>query len=138
MRYADRIAETDIAISCVIPPPPLMDLSTAPPAIQKLAATTGLTPGRARELPRRHDRPTACARRTRRGWHRRRTQSLAGSREYSHRDGAALDEAGLSTAATLVAATFAAARVCGLGHRKGLLQDGFDADLIVVDGDLHK
>lgn len=50
---------------------------------------------------------------------------------------ALLDEAGLSTAATLVAATSAAARVCGLGHRKGLLQDGFDADLIVVDGDLH-
>jgi len=37
----------------------------------------------------------------------------------------------------LVAATSAAARVCGLGHREGL-QDGFDSDLIVVKGDLQK
>jgi imidazolonepropionase-like amidohydrolase len=27
--------------------------------------------------------------------------------------------------------------VCGLGHRKGLLREGYDADLIVVEGDLQ-
>ena len=84
---ADRIAEMDVAISCVIPPPPLLDLSTAPPAIQKLAAT-GLTPRRAREL-RADDRSTARARRTRRGWNRRRTQSVDGPRKHSYWDGAA-------------------------------------------------
>jgi Amidohydrolase family len=50
---------------------------------------------------------------------------------------ALLDEAGLSTAETLTAATSMAARVCGLAHRKGLLRAGHDADLIVVDGDLQ-
>jgi imidazolonepropionase-like amidohydrolase len=27
------------------------------------------------------------------------------------------------------------AQVCGLGHRKGRLRAGYDADLLVVDGD---
>jgi imidazolonepropionase-like amidohydrolase len=36
----------------------------------------------------------------------------------------------------VAAATSEAARVCGLKHRKGLLRKGYDADLIVVDGDL--
>ena len=133
---ADRIAEMDVAISCVIPPPPLLDLSTAPPAIQKLAATTGLTPRRAREL-----RADMIGR-----LHARGVRVVVGidaglnpwmAHGNIHIGTALLDEAGLSTAETLVAATSAAARICGLGHRKGLLQDGYDADLIVVDGDLQ-
>jgi len=133
---ADRIAEMDIAISCVIPPPPLMDLSTAPPAVQKLAATTGLTPRRMREL-----RADMIGR-----LHARGVRVVVGidaglnpwmAHGNIHIGTALLDEAGLSTAETLGAATSAAARVCGLGHRKGLLQDGYDADLIVVEGDLQ-
>jgi imidazolonepropionase-like amidohydrolase len=114
---ADRIAETDIAISCVIPPPPLMDLSTAPPAIQKLAATTGLTPGRAREL-----RADMIGRLHARGV--RVVVSIdAGLNPWLahgniHIGTALLDEAGLSTAATLVAATSAAARAVDSGTGK--------------------
>jgi imidazolonepropionase-like amidohydrolase len=133
---ADRIAEMDVAISCVIPTPPLMDLGTAPPAFQKLAATTGLTPRRVREL-----RAEMIGR-----LHARGVQVVVGidaglnpwmAHGNIHIGTALLDEAGLSIAETLVGATSAAARVCGLGHRKGLLQDGCDADLIVVDGDLQ-
>jgi imidazolonepropionase-like amidohydrolase len=50
---------------------------------------------------------------------------------------ALLDEAGLSHAETLAAATSQAATVCGLADRKGLLHKGYDADLIIVDGDLQ-
>jgi imidazolonepropionase-like amidohydrolase len=36
----------------------------------------------------------------------------------------------------LISATSAAARACGVGDRKGRLRAGFDADMVVVDGDL--
>jgi imidazolonepropionase-like amidohydrolase len=133
---ADRIAEMDVAISCVIPIPPLLDLSTAPQAVQKLAATTGLTPRRVREL-----RADMIGR-----LHARGVRVVVGidaglnpwmAHGNIHTGTALLAEGGLSAAETLGAATSAAARVCGLGHRKGLLQDGYDADLIVVDGDLQ-
>jgi imidazolonepropionase-like amidohydrolase len=41
----------------------------------------------------------------------------------------------VSTAAALATATSLAAQVCGLGDRKGRLRAGYDADLLVVDGD---
>ena len=46
-----------------------------------------------------------------------------------------LAEAGLSPAASLAAATSQAAQACGVGSRKGMLRRGYDADLVVVDGD---
>ena len=45
-----------------------------------------------------------------------------------------LDEAGFSPAETLAAATSDAARLRGLAQHKGLLRTGYDADLIVVEG----
>ncbi|MEU1587108.1 amidohydrolase family protein [Micromonospora sp. NPDC005710] len=42
---------------------------------------------------------------------------------------------GMSATAALAAATSVGADVCGLGRRKGRVQPGFDADLLVVDGD---
>ncbi|WP_300007900.1 amidohydrolase family protein [Pseudonocardia sp.] len=42
---------------------------------------------------------------------------------------------GMSTAAALRAGTQVAAQVCGLGHRKGRIATGYDADLLAVDGD---
>ena len=47
-----------------------------------------------------------------------------------------LVEAGASTAQALIAATFRAAHACGVGDRKGRLRPGWDADILVVDGDL--
>jgi imidazolonepropionase-like amidohydrolase len=46
-----------------------------------------------------------------------------------------LVEGGVSTAAALASATALAAAACGLGDRKGRLRAGYDADLLVVDGD---
>ena len=49
----------------------------------------------------------------------------------------AFAEAGVSTETALGAATAVAAEACGLGERKGRVRIGYDADLIVVDGDLR-
>jgi imidazolonepropionase-like amidohydrolase len=46
-----------------------------------------------------------------------------------------LVEADVSTVAALASATALAADACGLGDRKGRLRAGYDADLLVVDGD---
>jgi imidazolonepropionase-like amidohydrolase len=46
-----------------------------------------------------------------------------------------LVEGGMSTVAALASATALAADACGLGDRKGRLRAGYDADLLVVDGD---
>jgi imidazolonepropionase-like amidohydrolase len=46
-----------------------------------------------------------------------------------------LVEGGVSTVAALASATTLAADACGLGGTKGRLQAGYDADLLVVDGD---
>ena len=48
----------------------------------------------------------------------------------------ALRTAGVPMTAALASATSLAAEVCGLGNRKGRVRPGFDADLLVVDGDL--
>jgi imidazolonepropionase-like amidohydrolase len=46
-----------------------------------------------------------------------------------------LVDGGVSSAAALASATSLAAAACGLGDRKGRLRAGYDADLLVVDGD---
>jgi len=129
------IADRDIAISCVITPNPQTDLSKAPPAIQKLAAA-GFTPQRIRELRAHHLRRL----------HARGVRIVTGidaglgpwvAHGNLHIAVSQLDEAGFTPAEALAAATSEAARVCGLKHRKGLLRKGYDADLIVVDGDLQ-
>jgi imidazolonepropionase-like amidohydrolase len=42
---------------------------------------------------------------------------------------------GLSSLDALRSLTATAARVCGVEHRAGRLQPGFDADVVAVDGD---
>ena len=44
---------------------------------------------------------------------------------------------GIPAADALASATSVAARACGLGDRKGRLRAGYDADLVVVEGDPH-
>jgi imidazolonepropionase-like amidohydrolase len=134
-KLAASIADRDIAISDVLTPNPQMDLSQAPPALQKLAAA-GFTPQRIREL---------CADRLRR-LHARGVRIVTGidaglgpgwAHGNLHLGVSQLEEAGFSPTEAVAAATSEAARVCGLEHRKGLLRKGYDADLIVVDGDLQ-
>ena len=48
---------------------------------------------------------------------------------------AMLRQLGFGQAEALRAITSAAAGVCGLGHRKGRIAPGFDADILAVDGD---
>jgi imidazolonepropionase-like amidohydrolase len=48
---------------------------------------------------------------------------------------AALGQLGYGQAEALRTITAAAAVVCGLGHRKGCIAPGFDADILAVDGD---
>jgi imidazolonepropionase-like amidohydrolase len=45
--------------------------------------------------------------------------------------------AGLTVAQALATATSGAAEACGVGQRKGRLTVGYDADLLLVDGDLE-
>jgi imidazolonepropionase-like amidohydrolase len=45
-------------------------------------------------------------------------------------------DSGLSGPAALATATSAAAKACGVGTRKGFLRRGYDADVVVIDGDL--
>jgi imidazolonepropionase-like amidohydrolase len=129
------IADRDIAISGVLTPDPQMDLSQAPPALQKLAAA-GFTPQRIREL---------CDDRLRR-LHARGVRIVTGidaglgpwaAHGNLHLGVLQLEDAGFSSTEAVAAATSEAARVCGLGHQKGLLRKGYDADLLVVDGDLQ-
>jgi imidazolonepropionase-like amidohydrolase len=129
------IADRDIAISGVLTPNPQMDLSKAPPALQQLVAA-GFSPQRIREL---------CADRLRR-LHARGVRIVTGldaglgpyaAHGHLYEGVSQLYEAGFSAAEVLVAATSQAARVCGLEHRKGLLKKGYDADLVIVDGDLQ-
>jgi len=44
---------------------------------------------------------------------------------------------GASTAQAVAASTSVAAAACGVGDRKGLLRSGYDADVVVVQGDLQ-
>jgi len=44
---------------------------------------------------------------------------------------------GIPAADALASATSVAARACGLGGRKGRLRAGYDADLVIVEGDPH-
>jgi imidazolonepropionase-like amidohydrolase len=130
------IADRDIAVSGVLPPNPHMDLTKAPPALHKLIAATGLTPQRIWELTadmihRLHSNGARIV-----------TGIDAGLGPWVahgnlYRGLSLLEDAGFSTAEALAAATSQAARVCGLEHQKGWLRKGYDADLVVVDGDLQ-
>jgi imidazolonepropionase-like amidohydrolase len=48
---------------------------------------------------------------------------------------ASLVDSGVSAVAALTSATCLAAQACGVGDRKGRLRPGYDADLLLLDGD---
>ena len=130
-----RIAERGIAVSGLVPAPADMDLSQAPPALQDFVRRTGLTPQRAFEFRtdlirrlHRHGVPVVVGNDSGLG------PFLAHGR--LHLGLTLLSAGGLSNAEVLAAATSRAAEVCGLGARKGRLAAGYEADLVVVDGDV--
>ena len=118
-------------------PMPTMDLSKAPPAIREMLRRQGITP----------EQMYAIRLNWLGGLHR------AGVRLVTGPDSgigsliphgsvpnaiAFLIDAGVSTTDALTAATSLAATSCGLADRKGLLRQGFDADVIVSGGDLRR
>jgi imidazolonepropionase-like amidohydrolase len=132
----ERIAARGIAVSGVIPPPPVTDVDAMPPVIRALMARLGLTPAEFRALR------AEMIGRLHRGGVRMVTGIDSGLTPWlAHgrvRAGVSfLTEAGCTPAAALSASTSLAADVCGLGKRKGLLRSGFDADVIVVGGNLQ-
>jgi imidazolonepropionase-like amidohydrolase len=130
----DDIATHGITVSGVIPPPKL-DFNQAPPAVREMAAKMGMSPQQIREL--RADMM--------RRMHQRGVRIVTGidsglnpwlAHGNLHIAFSLLAESGFSPAEVLAAATSLAAKTCGVGDSKGLLRSGYDADLIVVDGDL--
>ena len=130
------IAAQGIAVSGVIPPPPDFDLAAASPAIRDMAARTGITSKRFRELR------TDLVRRLHEGGVVIVTGIDSGLNPWLahgnlHIAFDLLAESGFTQAEVLAAATSQAAQVCAVGDRKGWIRHGHDADLIVVDGDLR-
>jgi imidazolonepropionase-like amidohydrolase len=131
----ERIADHGIAISGVIPPPPIMDSADAPQPVRELAAKTGLTPEglralRADMMRRMHEKGVVIVTGIDSGltpWLAHGNLQIALS---------LLTESGFTPAEVLAAATSQAARVCAIADRKGFLSPGYDADVIVVTGDL--
>lgn len=131
----DDIAIKGIAVSGVIPPPKL-DFNQAPPAVREMAAKMGVTtPQQIRDL--RADMM--------RRMHQQGVRIVTGidsglnpwlAHGNLHIAFSLLEESGFSPAEVLAAATSLAAQTCSVGDRKGFLHSGYDADLIVVDGDL--
>ena len=130
----DDIATNGIAVSGVIPPPKV-DFNQAPPAVREMAAKLGLSPQQIREL--RADMM--------RRMHQQGVRIVTGidsglNPHLAHGNlqiaFSLLAESGFSSAEVLAAATSRAAQVCAVADRKGFLRRGYDADLIVVDGDL--
>ena len=128
------IAAQGIAVSGVIPPPPDFDLAAAAPAIRDMAARTGISSRRFRELR------TDLVRRL----HEAGVVIVTGidsglnpwlAHGNLHLAFALLAESGFTQAQVLAATTSQAAQVCAVGDRKGRIRGGYDADLIVVDGD---
>ena len=118
-------------------PMPTMDLTKAPPAIQEMLRRQGITP----------EQMYAIRLNWLGGLYRAGVRLVTGPR-FRHRlaDPARLCaatrsllllDAGASATDALAAATSVAATACGLGDRKGLLRQGFDADIVVSAGDLR-
>ena len=130
----DDIATNGITVSGVIPPPKL-NFDQAPPAVREMAAKMGVSPQQIREL--RADMM--------RRMHQQGVRIVTGidtglnpwlANGNLHIAFTLLAESGFSPAEVLAPATSLAAKTCEVGDRKGFLRSGYDADLIVVDGDL--
>jgi len=130
----DALAERQVAVGGVIPPPPAEFLRYAPPAVRQMMESSGMSAERVREvragmIRRLSDAGVPLVTGLDAGlnpWlaHGRLTRAIG-----------LFADAGLSAAQALAAATSTAARVFGLGDRKGWLRPGFDADVVLVDAD---
>lgn len=132
----DRIVGNGIVVGAALGAPPVAVAETAPPQVRQMMAQRGITPDGVRSL----------LLEFRGRMYRRGVRFVAGSDSgiaphvahgLIHRAVCFFVEAGASTTDALASATSGAAQACGLGHRKGLLRRGYDADVLVVSGDLQ-
>ena len=128
-----RIAEAGIAVSGIIPLPAIV-AEPVPPPLLLIAKLMGVPPDRIREVR------AGMVRQLHQGGVRVVTGIDAGLNPWLAHGNLFnsirfLADAGFTAAEVLAAATSQAAIVCGLGAHKGRIVSGYDADLIVVEGD---
>ena len=129
------LADRRIAIGGAIGAPPAEMFASVPQAIKDLMKRSGVDPAGLRRLRldmigRMHGggiRFVTGADSGIAGWmgHGRLHQAIS-----------FLVESGATVRQALVASTSLAAEVCGVGDQKGLLRKGYDADILIVEGDL--
>jgi imidazolonepropionase-like amidohydrolase len=129
------LAERRLPVGAALGAPSVEALARMPQALHDAMARAGITPEMVRGI--RLD----TVRRMREGG----VQFVAGrdsgiapqlAHGSMHEGVTFLVDAGASEAEALVSATSRAAGACGVGPTKGSLRPGFDADVLVVDGDL--
>jgi imidazolonepropionase-like amidohydrolase len=139
VRITDELLE-DLAgralpVGAALGAPPPQALARMPDSVKAMMDKAGVTPAMIREVR------LAMVRRM----HQAGVQFVAGrdSGIAPHMDHGSLREsvaflveAGASIAQALAAATSRAAHACGVADTKGSLRPGYDADILVVDGDL--
>jgi imidazolonepropionase-like amidohydrolase len=131
----ETLARRALPVGAALGAPSPQALARMPDAVRAMMDKAGVTPTMVREIR------LATVRRM----HQAGVRFVAGrdsgiAPHMGHgslRDSVAfLVEAGASTAQALAAATSRAAQACGVGNTKGRLRPGYDADILVVDGDL--
>lgn len=132
----DTLVQRQTPVGAALGAPPPDQFVHAPPAMKQMMERLGVTP----EM-------VLAARLEMVGrMHRAGTRFVAGrdsgispwlAHGMMYRSVAFLVEAGATIADALAAATSRAAEACGIGGRKGRLRSGYDADILIVNGDLH-
>jgi imidazolonepropionase-like amidohydrolase len=132
----DSLVAGGVIVGGALGAPPAAVVDNAPAQVRAMMAQRGITPKAVRSL----------VLEFRGRMYRRGVRFVAGADSgiaphmahgLIHRAVSFFVEAGASTVDALAAATYVSAEACGLGDRKGLLRKGYDADVIVVDGDLQ-
>jgi imidazolonepropionase-like amidohydrolase len=101
-----------------------------PPQLRDVLSRSGLTPeSRNQRIVAMHDAGVRLVSGTDGGINPNKTHGLLAI-AIAH-----LVEGGMAPAAALASATSVGADTCGLGDRKGRVRPGYDADLLIVDGD---
>ena len=132
----DRLTASGIMVGGALGAPPAAVVDNAPAAVRTMMEQRGITPEAVRSL----------LLQFRGRMYRRGVRFVAGSdagigphmaHGLMHLAVSFFVEAGASAADALAAATSVSAHACGLDDRKGLLRKGYDADILVVNGDLQ-
>jgi len=130
-----RLASSGAAIGAALGMPPPTEFEYAPPNVRLLMKQTGVRPEqivaqRMESMGRMYRAGVTLVTGSDAGIAPWLAHGLLRGSIYT------LAEISGSIAAALAASTSIAAGVCSVGDRKGLLRNGYDADICIVDGDL--